>query len=369
MSEKNVLGTNEAISQEDNFICKKADMSNQEDPIDDDKVLEYILANYDYRNRLMASELRIASDHPGLTGDFRENMWMNFFRSIIPLKYSLAKGVKVIDSDGKVSCQVDIAVFDEQFTPYVFQHHGIKYIPIEAVVIVIECKSTGYDLGALKDWSKSIDNLNARPTGIARMATGNTVGFTSPTQIKTRPIRILASMKKFVGNQTIDNTAKSLIDHFDFIVMEKNEKELYSFEYMLNYEENSLGWWGHWLNKGEKLEAQQFPMKLQFVDKSQGDEKMTDEAKVKYKEERQNELTNKYKELKFNSDLLLINKVSELRVKNNPLLSLNFQLNQLLMLVNNPMMFPHFAYATRFNEGLKKDMSESSSQKMQGGDD
>jgi len=31
------------------------------------------------------------------------------------------------------------------------------------------------------------------------------------------------------------------------------------------------------------------------------------------------------------------------------LLSLNLQLNQLLMLINNPMLFPHNAYAKMFN--------------------
>ncbi|MFC7561502.1 hypothetical protein ACFQY3_24870 [Paenibacillus farraposensis] len=31
-------------------------------------------------------------------------------------------------------------------------------------------------------------------------------------------------------------------------------------------------------------------------------------------------------------------------------MTLNFQLNQLLMLLNNPMLFPHFAYAKAFRE-------------------
>ncbi|MNN95966.1 hypothetical protein D3C81_2148620 [compost metagenome] len=32
------------------------------------------------------------------------------------------------------------------------------------------------------------------------------------------------------------------------------------------------------------------------------------------------------------------------------LLSLTFQLNQLLMLINNPLLFPHDAYVRMFNE-------------------
>ena len=38
----------------------------------------------------------------------------------------------------------------------------------------------------------------------------------------------------------------------------------------------------------------------------------------------------------------------------NVILSLIFQLNQLLMVINNPMLFPHHAYAKRFSDVLKK---------------
>lgn len=50
-------------------------------------------------------------------------------------------------------------------------------------------------------------------------------------------------------------------------------------------------------------------------------------------------------------------KLSDLRVTNqagveNIILSLTFQLNQLLMLINNPMLFPHRAYAKCFTDIL-----------------
>lgn len=35
------------------------------------------------------------------------------------------------------------------------------------------------------------------------------------------------------------------------------------------------------------------------------------------------------------------------------LLSFNFQLNQLLMLINNPMLFPHLGYVKMFNQKEK----------------
>ena len=45
--------------------------------------------------------------------------------------------------------------------------------------------------------------------------------------------------------------------------------------------------------------------------------------------------------------------ISALSIPDNPILSLVFQLNQLLMLINNPMLFPHQAYVDGFNEKNK----------------
>ncbi|MCL6459478.1 MAG: hypothetical protein K6T85_15885, partial [Gorillibacterium sp.] len=55
--------------------------------------------------------------------------------------------------------------------------------------------------------------------------------------------------------------------------------------------------------------------------------------------------------------------LSELRVidsegNENVMLSLTFQLNQLLMLINNPMYFPHKAYVNMFN-GVNKTFAKT----------
>lgn len=52
---------------------------------------------------------------------------------------------------------------------------------------------------------------------------------------------------------------------------------------------------------------------------------------------------------KTNEEGLKEKKLSDYQIDDNPLLSLNFQLNQLLMLINNPMPFPHLSYAEMFN--------------------
>lgn len=272
------------------------------------KVEQLILENYQRLNSMISEEVDFASNHGGLTGDSREVMWMEFFRKIIPKKYSLAQGVIIIDSEGNHSNEVDIAVFDEQYTPYVFQHNSLKFIPIEAVAVAIECKSSNLKEKGLEEWSKKIKQLTPKTTGIARMATGY---FTSEsnTQKRTRPLLILASNFKREEDQTISNKAAELAASFDFMLMKKSNE----FQLKVPNEHEHLRWWSNELNcfKQEK--------------RSKEEEKFLDE-----------------------------NKLSDLRIDGCDLLTLNFQLNQLLMLINNPMFFPHYAYAKLFQKQITK---------------
>ncbi|MNO41154.1 hypothetical protein D3C76_313200 [compost metagenome] len=311
-----------------------------------------IFENYNFMNQMMANELKLASEHSGLTGNFREEMWLKFFRSIVPMKYSLAQGVMIIDSEGNVSKEVDIAVYDEQYTPYVFQYNTLKFIPIEAVVIVIECKSKNYEREALRVWVNSIETLKPRPTGIARTVQGYAVGFTNNSQTSTRPIRILASLKKFVDISTMEKLSEELKDLFDFVIMDNGNTS--GFEVTLINKEKSLQWWGDTLNKSTKKSTA--PESSQNMEKSGGNEKyLEDQGGLQILHLPDNvtdeELQKRYSELSF-SEKSMTKTLKDLEVEENPLLTLNLQLNQLLMLINNPMMFPHFAYANAFNKGV-----------------
>jgi len=296
-----------------------------------DSVFYRIHENYRYMNQMMVEEMDIVSQHNGLTGNYREEMWIKFFRSIIPQKFSLAQGVMIIDSTGNVSKEVDIAVFDEQYTPYVFQYNTLKFIPIEAVVIAIECKSTSLNNEMLRAWAKSIDNLSTCRSGITRMVTGYMTGLTNGMQVKTRPIKILACIKDDKDKSTTEERKEELGDDFDFIIQEQNK----FFQVSVKHKKKSLGWWGKRLNgTGEENKLK--------LSRGSG-ETLIDEK-----------LLREHPELEIDSVdeklIYLTNTLENLEVKDNPLLSLNLQLNQLLMLLNNPMLFPHFAYAKMFNE-------------------
>jgi len=293
-------------------------------------VFEKIYKNYCFLNKMMVEEMDIASTHSNITGNYREEMWIKLFRSIIPKKFSMAQGVMIIDSEGNVSNEVDIAVYDEQYTPYVFNYNTLKFIPIEAVAVVIECKSTSYNLEKLEDWAKAIDKLITNPTGIARFAPGFSCGITNATQSRTRPLKILTAIKGLKEEQSFEYLKEKLSDSFDFIIMQKKQTgESNLFELLTLRENKSLGWWGNYLNTNNSNGDDDLP--LAISGRAKGIEKI--------------------EHLTFCScGTNILNKLSDLKVKDNPLLTLNLQLNQLLMLINNPMLFPHLAYAKHFNK-------------------
>ena len=77
--------------------------------------------------------------HPVDNGDNSENTWINFFNQYLPKRYKASKAT-VIDSNGDASDQLDIVIFDHQYSYLVFQDHGITYIPAESVYAAFEVR-------------------------------------------------------------------------------------------------------------------------------------------------------------------------------------------------------------------------------------
>ncbi|MFT5756643.1 MAG: hypothetical protein ACI9LM_001363 [Alteromonadaceae bacterium] len=82
-----------------------------------------------------------AVDHPGTKGDIHEDSWIEILRKYLPKRYAVDKGI-VIDSQGGRSDQIDIVIYDPQYTPLLLTQQNHKYIPAEAVYAIFECKPT-----------------------------------------------------------------------------------------------------------------------------------------------------------------------------------------------------------------------------------
>ncbi|MFK8282434.1 DUF6602 domain-containing protein [Capnocytophaga cynodegmi] len=64
---------------------------------------------------------------------------MEWLRKYLPNRYSVDKAI-VIDYEGNTSQQIDIVIYDNWFTPFIFNQNGFYYIPAEGVYAVFEVK-------------------------------------------------------------------------------------------------------------------------------------------------------------------------------------------------------------------------------------
>ncbi|MCB7540788.1 hypothetical protein LIZ09_03670 [Tyzzerella nexilis] len=264
------------------------------------EAMEKIKENYKRMETDYVNQLFFETSHGSTTGRYREQIWGKMFESIVPKKFVIEQSVFIIDSEGSISNEVDLAIFDEMYTPYVFRYEEIKFIPIEAVAAVVECKSTSMDKEALKNWTDSIEKLKTSEKSFVRINNGIVCG-TVKSQTATRPLRILCCLNQ---------KHKDLLgDCFDVTIRAGGEK----LEIEWSSKRESLYDWYTELNHAQGGEEQ--------------DSKPLPQVK--------NQKLDSY-EVKLRGEKL-------------SLMTFNFQFNQVLMLINNPMLFPHIAYAEMFN--------------------
>jgi hypothetical protein len=77
--------------------------------------------------------------HPVAKGDVAENVWAQLLAGYLPQRYKVTKAF-VCDSEGNFSDQLDVVVYDRQYTPLIFEMDGQVIIPAESVYAVFEAK-------------------------------------------------------------------------------------------------------------------------------------------------------------------------------------------------------------------------------------
>ena len=301
-------------------------------------IIRDIKKNYLKMERELVTQLNYdVTNHQLTAGSYREEIWINFFRRIVPKKFNIARSVFIIDSNQNVSKEVDIAIYDEQYTPYIFNYGLIKFIPVEAVAAVVQCKSRNLNPEDLEEWADSIDVLKTSNDSIVRLATYIHIGKlkedgskNNAIQTATRPIKILCHIP--VDETNTDNSKGR--NKFDIVIeayqnSKSNEKQNKDASEETSYSGN---------------------LKITFADNdlftvlqkyNQSDMKDNSEISIK------------------NSEQLKERKISNYKVgdetKKYTLLSFIFQFNQILMMINNPMFFPHKAYVDMFNNDIQEE--------------
>lgn len=79
--------------------------------------------------------------HNGVMGEVNELHFIEVLRKYLPNRYAVVQGI-VIDCNGATSDQIDIIIFDPQYTPTRLDQQSHRFVPAEAVYGVLEAKPT-----------------------------------------------------------------------------------------------------------------------------------------------------------------------------------------------------------------------------------
>lgn len=97
---------------------------------------------FESTQRKMVAELtslRQAVEHGTTLGEKTEFAWVKFLDGMLPNRYQVSDGF-VVDADGRRSDQIDVILFDRQYSPPLFRAENVQYVPAEAVYAVFEVK-------------------------------------------------------------------------------------------------------------------------------------------------------------------------------------------------------------------------------------
>lgn len=82
---------------------------------------------------------RSVISHPGAKGEASETDWIAMLEAHLPKRYSVNKAF-VVDSSGECSEEIDVVIYDRQYTPTLYNHSRQLFIPAESIYAVLEVK-------------------------------------------------------------------------------------------------------------------------------------------------------------------------------------------------------------------------------------
>lgn len=98
--------------------------------------------------------------HDGILGGIGEQHWIAFLKKYLPRRYAVDSAI-IIDSEGHTSEQIDVVIYDPQYTPTLLVQRTHFYVPAEAVYAVFDAKQkiNKQLLNAAADKAESVRNL------------------------------------------------------------------------------------------------------------------------------------------------------------------------------------------------------------------
>jgi len=105
---------------------------------------QFLQDAFTLEQRLLQVSLDLSSQsvtHSGSLGDVSERYFIDVLRKYLPVRYAINNGI-IIDSTGSTSDQIDVIIYDNQYTPTLLDQKNHRFVPAEAVYAVFEVKPT-----------------------------------------------------------------------------------------------------------------------------------------------------------------------------------------------------------------------------------
>jgi hypothetical protein len=77
--------------------------------------------------------------HDPTKGAAAEQNWLALLNAYLPERYR-ADSAFVVDHGGRLSEQIDVVIYDRQYSPLIFMQDGVRYVPAESVYAVFDVK-------------------------------------------------------------------------------------------------------------------------------------------------------------------------------------------------------------------------------------
>jgi len=87
------------------------------------------------------AKVRKTLKHAPSKGAASEQVWLDLFNRYLPKRYCAANAF-VVDSKGAFSDQIDVVIYDRQYSPLIFELEGQTFIAAESVYAVFEAKQS-----------------------------------------------------------------------------------------------------------------------------------------------------------------------------------------------------------------------------------
>ncbi|MEH7889515.1 DUF6602 domain-containing protein [Elizabethkingia meningoseptica] len=202
------------------------------------KILKSLFNGLQSQMVAQLSTNRESITHPGSKGDALENAWIEWLRTYLPNRYSVDKAI-VIDHKGNTSHQIDIVIYDNWFTPFIFSQNGFHYIPAEGVYAVFEVKPDIKGRVEKKDYIEyaaekiesvrklertSVEMINSGTPVRARALTKIVGGILTSTSTIVKDTTITNKLKKYKGLKSIDFGC--IADYGSFVIDYDGEEDI-----------------------------------------------------------------------------------------------------------------------------------------------